>query len=320
MSTLYCDRQVLAIEREGASIVLRDSEGRRNNLPLNMLERIVIRGSVEIDTSTLAHLAEKGIVIAILSGRHHKLQAQVSGGPGKEALRRIGQVRAHDDPVWTSNWNRLLLARKLRSQRRMLQQALEQRPDCRHALSKGMEAIDATWIRLKSEHPDPATLLGMEGGAARVYFDSLSVLFPPSLNFSGRNRRPPRDPVNAVLSLGYTLLHNEAAQAAWATGLDPYIGFYHKPAHGRESLASDLIEPLRAHIDRLCWDLFRKRTLTSEHFSRQGKACLLNKRGRHHFYAAYEQLAPPMRRALRRTATTLAKRFAQYPAPGEENQ
>ena len=92
-------------------------------------------------------------------------------------------------------------------------------------------------------------LRGIEGAAAAAYFQGFTRLFPPSLEFTGRNRRPPRDPVNAVLSLSYTPLHFEAVQAVCAAGLDPLIGFYHELVFGRESLASDLIEPLWPKVD-----------------------------------------------------------------------
>ncbi len=145
--------------------------------------------------------------------------------------------------------------------------------------------------------------------AARVYYEALTALFAPALGFTGRNRRPPRDPVNACLSLVYTLLHFEAVRAAHMAGLDPLLGFYHRPAFGRESLASDLIEPLRPHADAWVWHLFRKNILRSDHFGRDGEACLLGKAGREAFYQHYEGFAGPPRRYLRRQCRLLAAHF-----------
>ena len=152
-------------------------------------------------------------------------------------------------------------------------------------------------------------LNGIEGAAAAAYFAAFTQVFPPSLGFTGRNRRPPRDPVNAALSLAYTLLHFEAVQACWMNGLDPYVGFYHEPAHRRESLAADLIEPLRVHIDRWVWRLFADRDLRVEDFVHDNGACLLKKEGRALFYARYETLAPPLRRLLRRYGLVVARRL-----------
>ena len=99
----------------------------------------------------------------------------------------------------------------------------------------------------------------MEGAAQAAYFRAYCSLFAEALAFNGRNRRPPRDPVNACLSLGYTLVHFEAARAAYAAGLDPFLGFFHEIAFGRESLACDLMEPVRPLVDAWLWEMFRSR-------------------------------------------------------------
>ncbi len=150
------------------------------------------------------------------------------------------------------------------------------------------------------------SLRGIEGSAARAYFAGMAAVFAPALGFSGRNRRPPRDPVNACLSLGYTMLHLQAVQATQARGLEPLLGFYHRPAFGRESLASDLIEPLRPQVDRWVWQQFRDGNLRPEHFTHDRGACLLGKAGRQRFYGAWEAAAGPLRRWLRRTSGRLA--------------
>lgn len=314
MATLYLDRQTAAVEREGASIVVRDRAGRRTNLPLNLLDRIVIRGTVALDTSVLGHLGEAGIVVSILSGRFQRLQGSFTGPLHNDARRRLGQARAYDDPAWRNRWGLRLVRLKLRQQQRFLELLAEARPDARLPLYKAIDTLRQARAGLAGAKAALAapTLLGIEGSAAQAYFAGLAAVVPPSLGFRGRNRRPPRDPFNALLSLGYTLLHGEAVKAIWAAGLDPYLGFYHQPEYGRESLASDLIEPLRPRVDRLCWELVRGQTLTVRHFSRDGQACLLSKGGRERFYQGYEASMPPARRALRRTAMTLARRFASY--------
>ena len=165
-------------------------------------------------------------------------------------------------------------------------------------------------------------LRGIEGAAAAGFFQGYTQLFAPTLTFSGRNRRPPRDPVNAALSLGYTLLHAEAVHAAHTAGLDPMIGFFHELDFGRASLASDLIEPLRPQVDQWVWDSFRSEWLRPEHFGREGDACLLGKAGREHFFSAYERFARPRRRLLRRWCGKLAGGLAELgrirPATDEE--
>ncbi|RMG35166.1 MAG: CRISPR-associated endonuclease Cas1 [Gammaproteobacteria bacterium] len=314
MATLYLDRQTAAVEREGASIVVRDRTGRRTNLPLNLLDRIVIRGTVALDTSVLGHLGDAGIVVSILSGRFHRLQGSFTGPLHNDARRRLGQARAYDDPRWCRRWSHRLVRLKLRQQQRLLEAVVEARPDVRLRLRKAIDTLRQARARLADAQGELAApaLLGIEGSAAQAYFAGLAAVVPPAFGFHGRNRRPPKDPFNALLSLGYTLLHSEAVKAIWAAGLDPYLGFYHRPEYGRESLAADLIEPLRPRVDRLCWELVRTQTVTPRHFRRSGQACLLSKSGREHFYQGYEMSIPPARRALRRAAMTLAKRFANH--------
>ncbi len=184
-------------------------------------------------------------------------------------------------------------------------------PDLRHPLVDGVtRLLDARGRILAEPELSVDSLRGIEGAAAVGYFQALTQLFPASLDFTGRNRRPPRDPVNAALSLGYTLLHFEAVRACHVAGLDPIIGFFHELDFGRESLASDLIEPWRPRIDAWVWEQFRTRSLRDDHFTREADACLLGKTGRQHFYGAYEALARPLRRALRRYAGKLAVRLA----------
>jgi CRISPR-associated protein Cas1 len=137
---------------------------------------------------------------------------------------------------------------------------------------------------------------------------------PISLGFHTRNRRPPRDPVNACLSLGYTLAHFEAVRAAHAAGLDPFLGFFHEIAFGRESLACDLIEPLRPRVDAWVWEMFRSRGLRAEHFTLDKGACLLEKTGRARFYERFEQFLDSAGRRLRGYCQLLARALrAQAP-------
>lgn len=134
----------------------------------------------------------------------------------------------------------------------------------------------------------------------------MATQFPPSAGFQGRNRRPPRDPVNACLSLGYTLLHGDAVRAAAAQGLDVMLGVYHDIAPGRESLACDLAEPVRPLIDRTVHTLFRHQSVRADDFSQTKAGCRLNKSARRSVYRAFEAAAPLHRRLLDRAA----RRFA----------
>ncbi len=102
--------------------------------------------------------------------------------------------------------------------------------------------------------------MGIEGESARIYFQALSLTVPKDLGFNGRNKRPPRDPFNAVLSLGYTILASKCTFACMEHGVDPYISFLHELEFGRESLSCDLVEPFRTEIDKFSLYLFLEKS------------------------------------------------------------
>ena len=312
MATLYLDRKDLELRHEGQHLCLYENGCRRGTVPLQQVERIVMRGRATMTTGALGLLAEAGVALLVLSGRQGRSAAILQGRLHGDTRRRIAQYGWYAAEEARVPWARLLVTIKLRSQRVFLQKLAQARPELRGVLQASARQIGAALTGLMSVDPmplTPARLNGIEGAAAAAYFAAFTQVFPPSLEFTGRNRRPPRDPVNAALSLGYTLLHFEAVQACHLNGLDPYVGFYHEPAHRRESLAADLIEPLRVHIDRWVWRMFADRELRAGDFVVDNGACLLKKEGRALFYARYETIAPPLRRLLRRYGLVIVRRL-----------
>ena len=312
MSTLYLDRRGLSLTLEGRALVIYADDARQGTVPLHLLERVVMRSAVAMESSLLARLADAGIGVLIFGGRNATKQAVVLPRAGNDAARRVGQYRRYGDAAWRRDWSERLVLGKLKGQLRLLRRALGERPDLRHPLTVGLEQIERGRARIIGDRGlTVASLRGIEGAAAAAYFRSFARMLPESLGFTGRNRRPPRDPANAVLSLGYTLLHFEAVRACHAAGLDPMIGFFHELEFSRESLAADLIEPLRPRVDAWAWELFRHQVLRADDFRREGDACLLGKGGRQRFYAEFESLARPLRRLLRRFTARLASRLAE---------
>ena len=146
---------------------------------------------------------------------------------------------------------------------------------------------------------DPAVLLGTEGQAAALYFGQFARMIKlpvptrsgsATFDFTSRNRRPPRDPVNALLSFGYAMLLKDCFSALCTVGFDPYCGFYHAGRHGKPSLALDLMEEFRAVIaDSVVLTLINNGALTPKDFLIWREACQLNEDGRTRFFQAYEQ-------------------------------
>lgn len=319
MSLLLLDRANLQIKTEGDALILYEAGERTGAFPIKLIDRCIIHGQrTQMDSGMLLKLAEAGAVTVIMSPRQHRRVALILGPQHNDAAVRLAQTRCVLDDAWCQQWSHQLMRAKLHRQARALQRWLQERPDERKPLLDALQSVQNAQRSLDDETvaaPGLERLRGIEGAAARAYFGGLAAVLPPAMQFTGRNRRPPRDPVNACLSLGYTLLHMQAVQACHIAGLDPLLGFYHRPAVGRESLASDLIEPLRAEIDHWVWQLMRTRELREHHFNQDNAACLLSKEGRSIFYARWEMHQPPWRRWLRLQTRALARQMRQQGEP-----
>ncbi len=310
MSTFYLDRRNLMLKIESGTLVVHQNGIFQTRVPLKMLDRVVIRGNAELSTSTLAELSSNGIGFLVISGRRGDKIAQLTGSLHNDTNRRINQYSAYADRLWRSHQVQRTVAAKLNNQQRLVEKMLLQRPDARRALTKAKNTIQGIRHQLE-ESSDIDQIRGFEGAAAAAFFKAYTAVLPASLGFSGRNRRPPKDPVNACLSLAYTLLNSDAVHTCHIVGLDPAIGALHEPAFGRPSLAADMIEPLRPHVDEWVWYLFRERVLENHHFSQDGDACLLIKNGRQRFYTEWEARAPALRRLLRLGGHALVKTLAE---------
>lgn len=316
MGTLLLDRAQLDIKSEGDALALYENGARRGTVPVKLIERCVIHGAqTRLDTGVLMKLAEAGATTVLMSPRQSRRIAIVLGPQHNDAAIRLAQCARVMDDAWCRQWALATVRAKLARQQRALRGLLAQRPDARKPLFDALQALESGLRELPAQPgasdtlqalPSLDSLRGREGAAARAYFAGLAGVMPPALQFSGRNRRPPRDPVNACLSLGYTLLHAQAVQACATAGLDPLLGFYHRPAFGRESLASDLIESLRPAVDLWVWEQLRTRSLREDHFTLDKGACLLGKAGRALFYASWETHSAPWRRWLRGKTRQLA--------------
>jgi CRISPR-associated protein Cas1 len=307
MATLILDRGNLELRSNGSALAVYEGGERRGSIPLKLIERVVLQGTIRLDTGVLGRLAQAGVPTILLGARNSRRVATLVGPAHRDASIRLAQFQRALDTAWCAAWSRRLVLGKARTQLRLLRRALDERPDVRKPLFDAIESIEAVVRSLSGDQStDLDRVRGFEGACAAAYFRGYCALFAERLEFRGRNRRPPKDPVNAALSLVYTLLHFDAVRAAYAAGLDPMVGFYHRPAHGRESLACDLIEPMRPHADSWVRMLFCDRVLRAEHFSIDKGECLLGKAGRERFYAGWESHALLPRRWLRRQCAVLA--------------
>lgn len=307
MATLYVDRQGSALQVAGGQLQISTPDGLGDKrVPLKFLDRVVLRAETQLSSRALCALADAGVHVLAMAGRGGQQTAQLAGAAHNDARRRWQQVLVLSRPEACAQMARGLVRSKVRRQLQTLTTLAGLRPDLRKPLHDGQQRLQGVLHTLQQAGPADLALpsvRGLEGAAAAHYFEAFFAGFAPALGATGRNRRPPRDPVNAVLSLSYTLLYGQATSACLSAGLDPALGALHTLSHGRAALACDLMEPFRPGVDLWVWQLFRQGVLRAEHFGHDGSgACLLGKAGRSLFYPAWEQQARTRQRALLRYA------------------
>lgn len=288
MATLYVDRRGVELRYEQSTVVVRVDGEKPRRIPVRLLDRVVIHGGVMVSSTLLEKLAAAGVGVSVLSGRT-ELGCEVLGLGAGGVVRRVAQYRAVLNDDFSLRAARRLVAVKMRGHLRLVRRWGEERAEVRKACLDAGRTLRGVLAGV-GQAGSLTTLLGMEGAGAAAFFEAYREMFANSLGFQGRNRRPPRDPVNAALSLGYTLWHGRVAQVLRRAGLDASLGFYHQAKHGRLSLASDILEVMRPAVEAWVQRLFAEQRLRRDHFAvDQHGACLLTKTGRERFYEAYEE-------------------------------
>lgn len=271
LNTLYVTTEGAWLRKDGTNIVLEVEREERARLPVHMLESLVCIGRVAVSPQLLGFCSEQGIGICYLTPQGRFL-ARVEGPVSGNVLLRRAQYRASDDSVRCAAIVRNVLAGKIHNQRAVLARGwrdygdrLNDVPAFQHAL-KRLKRIPQRLLLEDSVD----VLRGLEGEAAQSYFGVFGQLISvdsPLLRFDGRNRRPPRDAFNALLSFFYTLLTHDCRSALESVGLDPAVGFLHRDRPGRPSLALDLAEEFRPLLgERLALSLINRRQLNEKDF------------------------------------------------------
>lgn len=236
-------RSALVSSRNGRVVVTRDEEGVAD-APWRGLGALLLIGPHHITTPALRHAMANNVAVHFASSGGHYQGAAWSALPGANGPGLwLRQRERFADEAWTRGAAAALVMARIRHMREVLRQ---RDPGGftreRHALQEALSSA--------GQHPDLSTLNGIEGNATRIYFGVLAGLVPSEYGFSGRNKRPPRDPFNALLSLGYSLLYAHTFTLLRVAGLYPWLGFYHQPHGGHAALASDLMEPFRHIVER----------------------------------------------------------------------
>jgi len=283
MPTLYILEPDSRLEKEyGRLLVTREDEVLLR-VPLQNVSAVVLVGNAGATTQALHALLAQGTPL-FLARRGGDLLGCLTPPTCRNLPLRQAQYRRNDEPDFALNLAREIVAAKIHNQA-----VLARRLARRKGQAQTSEVFKTSEISaLNCAQTD--SLLGIEGSAANAYFGIFQKAFEPAWGFTKRTRRPPRDPVNALLSLGYTFLGYAMMTALEITGLDPYLGYFHQEAYGRPALALDLIEEFRAPVvDSLVLGLINRRLLQADDFEPgKGGGIYLTRRGMRIFVREFE--------------------------------
>lgn len=311
----------LVVDRAGATLktgthetlVLTHADGRHERIGVRALGSVLLHGDVQLSTGVLQALAEHGVPFTTLPKRGRSPAVGVTHLPHRHVLRRHQQHLAYADPEQRLDLARRVVCAKIASM-----------AECAHQQTPELEGVFYHAMHTATQAGDFAALMGVEGAATVKHFDALETRYARTGTFAfhGRSRRPPRDPVNALMSLAYTLAQGLATPLAVKAGLDVQLGFLHALHPDRESLALDLLEPARAVLDDWVHDLLVRRALLkpAQFTNSPTDGVRLDSEGRSVFYASWyregHRLAlAPMQRLLAQLLEALGEAGPDDDAP-----
>jgi CRISP-associated protein Cas1 len=319
---LYVQSAGAKVGRSGAELTIETRDGEKHKVRIGDTSHVALFGAVQISTQAVQDLCDRGIPVVYLSSGGW-FYGITRGMDHKNVELRRRQFAAAESSDRVLQIAKRLVSVKIKNCRTLIRRNASEPPA--RTLQRLKELISSSEDATSLE-----SLLGIEGTAARVYFEAYGELLKPpkedgasvlSFDFDGRNRRPPKDPVNALLSLGYAMLAKDLTIALQAVGFDPYLGFYHQPRYGRPALALDLMEEFRPLIvDSVVMSAVNTAAVKLSDFIRRGGAVTLTSAGRGKFLRAYErrmdeEISHPVfsyRISYRRTLEVQIRLLARY--------
>ncbi|RMF37705.1 MAG: type I-D CRISPR-associated endonuclease Cas1 [Chloroflexi bacterium] len=310
MATLYLTEPRSLVKKDGDTLVVQIPENkergtpkRKVRVPLIKVTQVVVYGDVTITSPALAALLEQRVDVCFCS-YYGRFRGRLAPPMGKNSLIRLEQHRAHNDPVRSFTLARAFVRGKLANMRAMLMRANRKRKDpaitqAVNSLKKVLKQVEALEPEEAMEPKNPSrpqadtlhgTLLGLEGSGTAFYYGVFGRLLKGDWGFTRRQRRPPKDPINALLSFGYVLLMNQVASAVSIVGLDPYVGFLHSSQFGKPALALDVMEAFRPLVvDSVVMTLINNGMLNRRDFQEELGAWRLTEKGRRTFLTKFEE-------------------------------
>lgn len=270
MNTLYVTMPDSYLACDSENVLIKIMDEIKFRVPVHNLEGIVCFGFAGASPGLMHLCAERGVEISFLT-EYGKFMGRVSGCISGNVLLRRTQYRWADHPETSLRLSKRFIMAKVANSRSVLHRALRDHPDVvdKELLLNTIQCLSQMLSEL--ETADNLDMVrGIEGHSARLYFNSFDQLLlsqKEAFKMNNRNRRPPLDRINALLSFLYTLLTHEVVAALESVGLDPQVGFLHKDRPGRQSLALDLMEEMRAHfVDRLAVTMINRNQISASGF------------------------------------------------------
>ncbi|MCE2401225.1 CRISPR-associated endonuclease Cas1 [Candidatus Poribacteria bacterium] len=282
MAILYITQQGAVLHKSGNQIVVKKDREILQEIPIAQLDEVVIFGNGHITTQTMGYLLHKNIPVSFLSTQG-KYKGKLQPPYAKDTLIRKQQYAVAENPLRCLALAKCFVRGKLINAIRFAQRQRTKNADVNSAIHSARQTLE------KLERADNLeSLLGYEGVGAAAHYRAFRQFLAHDWGFTTRQFRPPPDPINAMLSLGYTLLHNHVYTFINVVGFDPYCGYFHQPKHGHAALASDLMEEFRQIIvDGYVLTLVNNNRIKPADFERTNKGIRFTKKALDRFLTGY---------------------------------
>lgn len=287
LSTLYVTQQYTTLRKEDERIKLYKGKELLIDIPIFKVNQVVIFGEVTVTASAIRLFAENKITLCYLT-EWGKFLSRMEGDLSKNVIVRLKQYQNHIDMDNGSvKFAKKFVSGKIKNSRTTLMKS-NRGEEKSQAFKDAIDELNRLEKHLEDQD-NVDSIRGIEGRAAVVYFSVFSEMIKGDFAFENRNKRPPKDPINAMLSFGYVLLANEISSAVSSVGLDPNIGFLHRMRYGRSSLALDLMEEFRSlFVDRLVLSIVNNKILKEDDFETVLGEVKMSKNAIKKFLEAYE--------------------------------
>jgi CRISPR-associated protein Cas1 len=286
MPNLYICEQGVKVNLEGEQLVLSIQGIVLDKVGIALIERVLVFGNVQFTSQSLSLLAHKNIPVSFHSTRG-KFRFSINLPMGKNGARRLRQYMLYNDTPWRLSFSKNIAEAKIKNSVELINRYSRRKGYPRDSeFNSGMLSLIE---KIRNAHRNDA-VMGFEGSGAKKYFNMYGLIINRYIEFKGRSKRPPLDPANALLSLGYTLIANEISSFVEGCGCDPSIGFFHEIQYSRASLALDICEEFRALcIDRFILYLAGEKIFIEQDFEYGNGACYLRRDSLKRFYGEYEK-------------------------------